>query len=146
LSGTRYLAFDYGTRRIGVAVGERATRTAHGIVTVAMGRAGADWKHIAALIEEWRPDTLVIGLPLAMDGHETAMSRDSRRFGAALGRRHALPVEWMDERLSSDDAEHRLRAATAPGRRISRRRIRRRDQVAAQLILESYLEQQRNPP
>jgi putative holliday junction resolvase len=128
------LAFDVGTRRIGVSVGELGTATAHGIATVDVHRNGPDWRRVEALVEEWRPEGFVVGLPLAADGSETAISRLARRFAADLERRFARPVHWADERLSSDAAAAMLRGS---GRR--RRAAGQRDRVAAQLILETYL-------
>ena len=128
------LAFDVGTRRIGVAVGERGPGTAHGIDVVRVHRAGVDWQHIERLVTQWEPRAFVVGVPFDGEGGETSMSAIARRFGAALGKRFARPVHWVDERLTSDAAEAMLRMA---GTRI--RSEGRRDRIAAQLILETFL-------
>ena len=130
------LAFDYGTRRIGVAVGDLGQRSAHPLTTIdATDRAASEAK-ITALVEEWRPTRLVVGVPLALDGREHQMTRSARAFGRALSRRHALPVDEVDERLTSVDAEAALREAGVD--RL--RRARLVDAHAAFIILRAFLE------
>ena len=85
------LAFDYGLRRIGVAVGQATTCTASNLQTVRNGRS-PDWAAIDRLIREWRPKQLLVGLPLGPEGEETDMSKACRQFGEELGRRYTLPV------------------------------------------------------
>ena len=131
------LGFDYGKRRIGLAVGQTATRTASGVATVSHGRE-PDWAAIDRLVREWKPQLLLVGLPLGPDGEETDMSRSARAFGARLEKRYSLPVSFADERLSSRAAESRfaeLRAAGGPRRKHSGRL----DAMAAQIILENWL-------
>ncbi|MGI9333405.1 MAG: Holliday junction resolvase RuvX [Gammaproteobacteria bacterium] len=128
------LGFDYGERRIGVAVGQHisATATALEVVTVKDGRP--DWDAIARLIGEWQAQTLIVGLPLAMDETEQGISTAARRFAAALQRRFALPVQLHDERLSTRAARERLHErGEDPGRD---------DSMAAQIILEGWLNEQ----
>jgi putative Holliday junction resolvase len=130
------LAFDLGSRRIGVAAGQTVTRTAKGIATVAVEAGGGQWLSIARLIDEWRPDTLVVGLPLRADGGESSMTRAARRFACALEQRFGLPVILVNEHLSSHAAEQRL---APPARKPRQRQLRRRDEIAAELILTTYL-------
>jgi putative Holliday junction resolvase len=105
------LAFDYGTRRIGVAVGDLGQRSAHPLTTIDAADRAASEAKIRALVDEWRPTRLVVGVPFTLDGGEHQMTRSARAFGRALSRRHSLPVDEVDERLTSVDAEATLREA-----------------------------------
>jgi len=143
-SGTRtLLGFDYGTKRIGVAVGQELTGTANALSTLNARNGQPDWPAIAALIDQWQPDALVVGLPLNMDGTEHELTVAARRFGERLRGRYNLPVFYCDERLSSIAAEEALADSDLP--RHKRRQRERVDQVAARIILQAWLEQQRNP-
>ena len=95
------MAFDYGTRRIGVAVGNTLTRLGRPIKTIAEASGDAVFKVIEGLLKEWQPNRLVVGLPCHPDGAEHVMSAKARRFGNQLQGRFQLPVEWVDERYSS---------------------------------------------
>jgi putative Holliday junction resolvase len=127
------LGFDFGTKRIGVAVGQELTRTATALVTLNSRDGGPDWTAISRLIEEWQPAALVVGLPLNLDGSESESSRLARRFGNRLAGRYNLPVFTADERLSSSEAE----ALLAERGRFDKADI---DKLAAQLILQDWLE------
>lgn len=131
------LAFDFGTRRIGVAVGNTLMRTAHPLATIAAADAVARWAAIAGLIGEWRPSRLVVGLPLHADGTVHAMTARARDFAAELAQRHAVPVDLVDERHTSEIARAAL-AASGHGGRVDRAL---RDQVAAQIILQAWLDE-----
>lgn len=133
-----YLAFDYGSKQIGVAVGGRHSGLAQTLANVQVGRGGPDWAHISRLIAEWRPDALVVGLPLNMDDSENAMTAAARKFGNRLQGRYNLPVHMVDERLTSVDAKNALVEA---GVRFTRRKARV-DQLAAQAILQAFLNEQ----
>ena len=102
------LGFDFGEKRIGVAVGQELTGTARGITTLTSKNRQPDWEAISRLIEEWRPDLLVVGHPLHMDGSEQPLTHLAYRFGNRLSGRYNLPVERVDERLSSYEAELEL--------------------------------------
>ncbi len=130
------LAFDYGLKHIGVAVGQPFTGTASPLTTVRARDGAPDWPAIDVLIAEWQPVRLVVGLPLNMDGTEGSMAQEVRRFGAQLSADLTLPVLYEDERLSTDAAESLLQEA---GLRPSDRR-RKRDSLAAALILRGFLE------
>ncbi len=130
------LAFDFGTRRIGVAVGDFETRLAHPLTTVAAADNKSRFAAIEQLITEWRPVLLVVGLPAHADGTEHPVGRLARRFAHRLTGRFGLPAEFVDERLTSHDAESALRAAGARGARLKAGL----DPVAAQRILETYFE------
>ncbi|MBY0437877.1 MAG: Holliday junction resolvase RuvX [Burkholderiales bacterium] len=130
------LAFDYGTRRIGVAVGDLGQRSAHPLTTIDASDRAASEAKITALVDEWRPTRLVVGVPLSLDGREHQMTRSARAFGRALSRRHSLPVDEVDERLTSVDAEATLREA---GVDLSRR-AGLVDAQAAFIILRAFLD------
>jgi putative Holliday junction resolvase len=124
------LAFDFGIQRIGVAVGEPETGTSHPLPGIAFTGA-ARFAAIGRLVDEWRPARLVVGLPLAANGHAHELTRRAERFARQLQGRFGLPVELVDERFTSVEADRQLR-----GRRLGRLAT---DSVAAQLILEQYL-------
>jgi len=135
------LAFDYGSRKIGVAAGQELTGTAQGIATVRVIDNEPDWQQIAELIHEWQPNVLVVGLPLHLNGEASDMSNLARDFGNELAQRSGLTVDWMDERLSSDQANITMRDLTQQGKRISKKLKQQRDAIAAQHILQSYMAQ-----
>lgn len=130
------LAFDFGLKRIGVAVGDWETRSAHPLETIAAEDNEARFGRIAALIAEWRPVELVSGLPLHMDGGEHDLTRRARRFANQLNGRFALPVTLVDERLTSYDADLRLREAGVKPR--ARKGLD--DALAAQQILQDHFD------
>ena len=129
------LAFDYGTRRIGVAVGDLGQRSAHPLTIIDASDRAASEAKITALVDEWRPARLVVGVPFSLDGREHQMTRSARAFGRALSRRHSLPVAEVDERLTSVDAEATLREAGVD----RSRRAGLVDAQAAFIILRSFM-------
>ena len=134
-----FLGFDFGTRRIGVAVGQNLTGTAQGIDTINNSGAQGPWPAIAKLVKEWQPDALVVGLPLAKNGSEAHLAKLAHAFGQELSEHFDLPVQFIDETLTSRAAETLVSDATAPGKRIIGKRQTLRDQIAAELILQTYL-------
>lgn len=128
------LAFDFGLKRLGAAVGEWETRTAHPLETINEASNAARFARIGALIAEWRPVELVVGLPLTLDGEPHELTRRCQRFANQLLGRFGLPVALVDERLTSVEAEARLAEAGVRGRR-ARSAI---DSLAAQQILDDY--------
>jgi putative Holliday junction resolvase len=135
------LAFDFGTRRIGVAVGNTLTRRAHPLATIQGERSDERFAAIAALVAEWRPGTLVVGLPTHADGSAHDMTLRAQRFARQLDGRFGLPVVMVDERWTTEAAQSAQEAAGAAGR--NGRAMR--DQVAAQLILQSWFDEPDNP-
>lgn len=132
-----WLGFDFGLKRIGVAVGERLTGSARPLRTL-----GRDWTGIDALLREWAPEGLVVGLPLAEDGGEQPMTRHARQFADALRQRSGLPVYTCDERYSSLAADSLLRETRRQARGDRRRaRSSDTDQEAARILLEQWLTQ-----
>lgn len=95
------MAFDYGTRRVGVAVGNSITRAGQALKTIVALNADALFQEIERLLIEWQPNQLVVGLPTHPDGAEHEMTAKARRFGNQLQGRFNLPVNWVDERYSS---------------------------------------------
>jgi putative Holliday junction resolvase len=136
------LAFDYGERRIGVAFANRVTNTATALKTLQAREGHPVPQDILALIDEWQPDVLVVGVPYTLDGSDSPMTLRAVDFGKTLGEKHGLPVETVDERLTSADASMMLREQRRTGAR--RRKVRRGDidSLAAQLIAESWLRDQ----
>ncbi|NJD31258.1 MAG: Holliday junction resolvase RuvX [Gammaproteobacteria bacterium] len=132
------LAFDYGTRRIGVAVGQTTTGTASPAGIIHVGQS-PDWAALERSVREWSPTRLVVGLPYNMDGTETVLTGACRAFAGELTRRFGLPVELVDERLTSAAAQAELRDARRSGARARRVRPEDVDANAARLILETWL-------
>lgn len=137
--GTTVLAFDFGEKRIGVAVGDTTVGIAHPLTVIAAEDNATRFDVIATLIAEWRPARLVVGEPAYADGSEHPVGRLARRFAHRLEGRFGIAVTLVDERLTSSAAAAGLiEAGTA-----SRRRRQIIDAVAAQEILRTYLESAR---
>lgn len=134
------LAFDFGTRRLGVASGDTLTRTARALTTLECGNDGVPWPAIDKLLREYQPAQLVVGLPWNMDGTPTLLTDASRAFAAELKRRYNKPVALVDERLSSREAEAQLRDARAAGLKKRRTTHADVDMIAARILLEQWLE------
>lgn len=131
------LAFDFGTRRIGVAIGELMLGQARPLTTIAAEANDARFAAIGRLIAEWRPARLVVGLPLALDGTGHEMTDRARRFARQLEGRYRLPVVLVDERLTSAAADETLRA-----RGIGwRERKASLDAEAAATLLQSHFDE-----
>lgn len=126
------LAFDYGDKRIGVAVGQTLTATASPLTTLKLRQQRPDWAAITHLIETWRPAALVVGIPVTMQDEIQPLTDKARAFARRLEGRYHLPVYGVDERLSSYAARDRLRSTYDV------------DAVAAQVILETWLHDQRD--
>jgi putative Holliday junction resolvase len=134
-SGT-VLGFDFGAKRIGVAVGEQQLKLAHPLVTIDAEDREHRFTAIDKLVAEWRPAHLVLGLPLAADGSEHEMTKRARRFGRQLHARYRLDVKFVDERYSSTAAEESLRS-----QRVDLRNNKNLiDAAAAQIILQGYFD------
>lgn len=136
------LGFDFGKKRIGVAVGQTLTASASPLTTLLVHNEQADWDAIGRLIQRWQPVQLVVGLPVNMDGSEHALAATVRDFAGQLQSRYGLPVHLVDERLSSHEAQ-RIAAGrggrSAPHSQAAKEAV---DRIAAQLILETWLSQQ----
>lgn len=137
VSGT-VLAFDFGEKRIGVAVGDTLLKLAHPLLTIDAEDNAAKFSRIAELLQAWQPALLVVGLPLSLAGEAHAMTALAQKFAQRLEGRFNLPVVMVDERLSSAEAAQSLRQAGVYGR-AQKAHV---DQVAAQTILQSYFDAQ----
>jgi putative Holliday junction resolvase len=130
--------FDFGMKNIGIAVGQELTNTANPLTAIKARDGIPDWEQIERLLKEWQPALLVVGLPLNMDGTEQDMTAAARRFGNRLHGRFGLPVEWQDERLTTYEALDQMGIRS----KMDSRQRSDVDQLSAQLILQSWLNQQ----
>lgn len=140
------LCFDFGLRRIGSAIGQATTRTATSLEIVSnnQGKPGSgsqspDWVAIERLVKTWKPSQFLVGLPLDNEGNETEMSELARQFGTTLEGRFSRPCVYHDERFSSQAAAENFVALRASGQ-ARRKDARQLDSVAAQLILQNWLQ------
>jgi putative Holliday junction resolvase len=133
------LGFDVGARRIGVAVGNTLSLTARALCVVDVAEAGPDWRRIEALVREWRPDRLVVGEPLTLEGEVQAATTRARRFAEDLRTRTGLAVDLVDERATSKEADRRFadRRRRGEARRSDATTL---DAVAAEIIIERWLQ------
>ncbi|MCJ8168231.1 Holliday junction resolvase RuvX [Atopomonas sediminilitoris] len=130
------LGFDYGTRQIGIAVGQLITGQARELCTIKARDGVPDWQQLERLLKEWQPDALVVGLPLNMDGSRSEMSERADKFGRRLNGRFNLPIHSYDERLTTFAAKgQRLQHGQRDGFRE-----RPVDALAAALMLQGWLD------
>lgn len=134
----RVMAFDFGTRRIGVATGQQMLGTGQPQAMLPARDGIPDWDAIGQLLEEWKPDLVVVGLPLNMDDSENDMCARARKFGKRLHGRFHVPVEMVDERLTSFEAKGEV-MASGGSRDFGRHGV---DDRAAVLVLETWFRQQ----
>ncbi|CUB05449.1 Holliday junction resolvase RuvX [Marinomonas fungiae] len=132
------LGFDFGTTRIGVAIGQSLTGQGRPLAPLKANDGIPNWDTISALVEEWQPDAFVVGLPLNMDGSENEMCQRARKFAKRLHGRYNRPYHMMDERLSSYEAKGQV-IAQGGNRNFKENSV---DGLAAQMILESWFAQQ----
>ena len=124
------MGFDFGTRKIGLAVGQSLTQTTTALPEIKASNGQPNWEQLALLIQEWQPDGFVVGLPLLMDGSEFDMTQRARKFANRLHGRFGKPCFTMDERLTSFEARETARH--------SQQRQELVDSIAASLILQSW--------
>ena len=132
------LAFDFGTKRIGVAVGQEVTGTASPLAALKARDGIPDWQQIAALYEEWQPHLVVVGLPLNIDGSEQEMTQRAKKFANRLHGRFKVAVETCDERLTTTDAKSML-FELGGYKKLTKDKI---DSVSACVIFTSWIESQ----
>jgi len=132
-----FLGFDYGFKRIGVAVGQSVTATARPLTTISAIEGEPCWNDIDKLFKEWQPEALVVGLPTCLDGTELYTTTAAKTFSEALSIRYYCPVHLVDERLTTVEARSRL-FEYGGYRKIKRSQV---DAIAAVLILEQWLQQ-----
>ncbi|MEC8428172.1 MAG: Holliday junction resolvase RuvX [Pseudomonadota bacterium] len=131
------IAFDFGTKNIGAAYGQTLTSTATELRPLPARDGIPNWDEVSKLIEEWRPTLLIVGLPLNMDGSNSELGQRARKFGNRLHGRFGLPVEMVDERLTTREAKHEAEERGHRGN-YGDNPV---DSIAARLILESWLNQ-----
>lgn len=131
------LSFDFGTKSIGVAIGQELTGTATLLAAIKANDGIPDWSKIEKLIQDWQPQLILVGLPLNMDGTEQPFTARARKFAKRLEERFSLPVTLQDERLTTTDARSRI-FAEGGYRKLTKERI---DSLSAQIIFESWYEQ-----
>ncbi len=129
------LAFDFGMKRIGVAVGQTVTQSARPLKTLKANQGRPQWEIVTKLIKTWQPDALVVGIPLNMDGTQQPLTTAALAFSDELKLRYDLPVYGVDERLSTKDARERL-FNQGGYKALQEGEV---DSVAAQLILQNWL-------
>jgi putative Holliday junction resolvase len=131
------LGFDYGSKQIGVAVGQVVTGQARELCILKAQNGVPDWQKVEVLLKEWQPDAIVVGLPLNMDGTKSEMSERAEKFARRLNGRFNLPVHTHDERLTTFEAKgQRLQQGQNSGYRE-----RPVDALAAALLLQGWLEE-----
>ena len=126
------IGFDFGLKRIGVAIGQTITQTASAETIVNSKDGKPDWQHITQLFESWQPVAIVVGLPMRLNGEEQALTQPARKFGQRLSGRYNRPVFYIEEQLSSVEAENRALQQKDKSKHL--------DHQAAQIILENWLQ------
>ena len=130
------LAFDFGTQHIGVAVGQTVTKTSSPLIILNVAREGKEiWNTISSLIDEWKPDQLLVGKPLNMDGTPSEMMKKVDPFFNKLQKISNIPCELVDERLTSFEAKQLIQTQSKNDRV---------DDLAAKIFLDNWIEQHVN--
>ncbi|AVD61018.1 Holliday junction resolvase RuvX [Morganella morganii subsp. morganii] len=137
MSSNTVIAFDFGTKSIGVAVGQTITGTARPLAALKAREGIPDWELIAAVFREWQPDYVVVGLPLNMDGTPQLVTNQAKKFANLLHGRFGIRAELHDERLSTVEARASL-FADGGYRALGKDKV---DSASAVIILESWFEQ-----
>jgi putative Holliday junction resolvase len=133
------LSFDYGLRRIGVAVGNTLTGTAEALATIDAADGVPDWHAVDRLVADWRPSAIVAGVPYNMAGGDARLATAALHFAAELGGRYGIEVHRVDERLTSREAEDDLRERRRSGEKSKRVRRGDVDREAARVLLLQWL-------
>ncbi len=138
LDDKRYLGFDYGEKRIGVACGNSVTASASSIGVLKNDSGTPDWQQLDQWVEQWQPAAMIIGDPLDRDGEVVEITRQARGFAKRLGKRYQLPVHMIDERFSSIAAADVIRGQR---QQSARKRTTKGDldRVSAALLTEQWL-------
>jgi len=137
------LGFDFGTYKIGIAVGQKITGTANALTTITAVQHKPDWNKISQLITEWQPELLIVGLPLDEDGSGQDMTQRARRFGNQLRGRFNLKTIWIDERFSSLAAKSLIIEQIENNPQLGKKNTKNNlaeDAIAAQIIVQSWLD------
>ncbi|NQD35810.1 Holliday junction resolvase RuvX [Permianibacter sp. IMCC34836] len=135
------MAFDFGLKRIGVAVGQPITGTTQMLAPIAARDGQPDWAVVEKLLKEWQPNLLLIGIPLAIDGSELSVTANARKFMNRLHGRFGLPVQPVDERVTSKEARQQL-FDYGGYKTLKNQSV---DSLAAELMLQQWLHEQSSP-
>lgn len=135
---TSVLGLDFGIKRIGVANGQTITGTASPITTLQQIKGNPDWEGIKKLIQQWKPQALIVGMPYHVDGSENKMTKIVAQFCAQLEKRFSLPIHQINEALSSYEAEELLKKNL----KIGQHNKHEIDKMAAAIIVQNWLDQQ----
>ena len=127
------MAFDFGTKNIGIAIGQEITKTASTFYSIHANDGLPDWVELDKIVKEWNPNLFVVGDPLNMDGTRSKIQDSSDKFSAALIKRYDISIEKIDERLSSREAKERLENI-----QMGIKDSRNKHSVSAQIILEDW--------
>ncbi len=136
MSSITVLGFDYGTKSIGIAIGQSLTGSANPLLSIKAVDGIPKWEEIGLLIEEWKPDLVVVGLPLNMDGSEQEMTQRAKKFANRINGRFGIKIATQDERLTTADAKARL-FEMGGYKALTKGQV---DAMSAVLIIESYFE------
>ncbi len=143
LASRTILGFDFGTYKIGIAVGQEVTGIANALTTLTAIKQKPNWDKISQIISEWRPTLLIVGLPLDKDGSNQEMTQRARRFGNQLQGRYHLKTVWIDERFSSLAAKSLIIEQIENNPKLGKKNTKNQlaeDAVAAQIIVQSWLD------
>ena len=127
------MAFDFGTKNIGIAIGQEITETASTFYSIHANDGLPDWVELDMIVKEWNPDLFVVGDPLNMDGTRSKIQDSSDKFSTALCKRYDINIEKTDERLSSREAKERLENI-----QMGIKDSRNKHSISAQIILEDW--------
>ena len=135
------LAFDFGTRQIGVAIGQALLNTANPLTILRANDGIPDWKQLKLLIDDWEPDQILVGLPLNMDGSESNFCQRTRKFGRRIHGKYGVKVAMVDERLSTFSAKNPNQVKRRQNNRTTLKNYRENpiDHIAAVIILQTWL-------
>ena len=131
------IGFDFGQKRIGVAVGNNISKTAQALITIDSSSNNQKFEVIQKIIEEWQPISIVVGVPFNVDGSEHKVTNLSRKFAKQLEQKYSLPTHLIDERYTSIEANHEIKDKKID---LKKKKLLI-DQIAAKIILQSYLDQ-----
>lgn len=131
------IGFDFGMKRIGIAVGQTVTQKARPLETIPAKNGEPNWAQLSKIIKKWHPDILIVGMPLNMDGSDQSISRHTRRFAQSLKEKFQIPIFEMDERLTTKSARENL-FNKGGYKALQDGQV---DQLAAQLILQNWFDE-----
>jgi len=131
------LGFDFGQKRIGIAVGNNISKTARALTTIDSLSNNQKFEVIQKIIEEWQPVSIVVGVPFNVDGSEHRITNLSKKFAKQLEQKYSLPTHLIDERYTSIEASHEIKDKKID---LKKKKLLI-DQIAAKIILQSYLDQ-----